>query len=160
MADIIPAFIGLGGVILGFVLSEGASYIRRRREQQQLTQAIKTLIRIEIDQNLAWLSEVAQRLDKEEQDVNRRQMFSLLISMPMPIWSHQLWESQLVSVPSALSTEMISKVHEFHGDLDNISKLVLGIRDNPKQVTYQVELANQCVDLIKNLIRKGNPIID
>ena len=72
--------------------------------------------------------------------------------MSMPLWSHRLWESQLPNVASTLNSESIRKAHEFHGDLDKISEMVLAINDNPNQVGYRKELYDQCVGLMNTLI--------
>jgi hypothetical protein len=156
--EIVSAVIG---VVLGFLLNELVNYLRKKGEKLQQSESIKTLIKIEIDQNLAWLSQVSQRLVKADQEVNGTkeiQLPNFLGRMSMPIWSHRLWESQLPNVTSALNPESIRKAHEFHGDLDKVSEMVLAINDNPNQVGYRKELYDQCVGLMNTLIQKGNPI--
>lgn len=158
MTEIIAAIIG---VALGFLLNELVNYFRKRGEQQQQSKAIKTLIKIEIGQNLNWLSQVRQRLDKAHEEARGPQEIDLpnfLARMSMPVWSHRLWESQLPNVALVLSPETIRQVHEFHGDLDKILEIILAMNDNPNQVSYRKELYDQCVELINKLIQRGNPI--
>jgi hypothetical protein len=158
MMEIVSAVIG---VVLGFFLNELVNNLRKRAEKQQQFKSIKTLIQIEIDQNLAWLLQVSQRLAQEDQESNGTKEIHLpnfLGRMAMPLWSHKLWESQLPNVASALNPETIRKVHEFHSNLDKISEMALAINDNPKQFGYRNELYEQFVKLMNTLIKDGNPI--
>ena len=158
MTEIIAAIIG---VLLGFALNEFVNHVRRRSEQSQQVKAIRTLIQIEIDQNLNWLSLVSERLGKETEEDRGQKEYLLprfLARMSIPLWSHRLWESQLPNAALALNQDTLRKVYEFHGDLDRLSEKIYAINENTNQVGYQNELYNQCVELIKKIIERGNPV--
>jgi len=149
------------GVVVGFVMNEAATFFRTRREERQRSQGVRTLIRIELDQNLGGLTNLDQRIQAEEgRDATtpgHLHLPAFLARMSLPAWSHTLWESQLPDVARALRPEALRKTHEFHRDLDNLSEMIVAIRDNPNQVGYRKELYDKCVGLIRSLLERGNP---
>jgi hypothetical protein len=116
------------GAILGFRLSERATRQREERTEKRQAGAIRTLLRLEIDQNLALLrdfwSEVNQVDESEEDpDLARLRLARRMVGLPVPHWCHTMWKSQTPLLVVALSEEEIKQVHNLHIGLDAIAAI-------------------------------------
>ena len=98
------AVIGVCGTIVGVVLGFRLSSRRDRKAKDEKRVAIHEMLRTEIQHNLDQLKEWKA-------------------STPLPVQSHQIWQSQLEAVPSALKPEDVKKVHSFYYDLYGLRKL-------------------------------------
>lgn len=125
---IIGGGLGIAGTVLGYRLNEHNSRRREEETEEEQARAIRTLLSVEIEQNIAWLRDFVSRVKQPDGadsgkettplDVARR-----LTQMPMPGWSHKMWESQLQWVKLALDDKQISQVHLFHKQLDRIGEI-------------------------------------
>lgn len=119
------------GTIVGFVLNEVATRQRERRLKKGQIQAVRTILSLEVDQNLAVLRDFwnkvnqVDRVDESEQDpeLAHLRLARRLIDLPMPHWSHKMWESQMSLLATALSEEEIKRVHDLHNRLDTIATI-------------------------------------
>jgi hypothetical protein len=75
-----------------------------------------------------------------------------LATIPLPPWSHRMWESLTALIPSALREDEITNIHLVHTQLDNLTKLQ-GI-DRESRSGWAVAFKQ----IVKELIEKGNPI--
>jgi type II secretory pathway pseudopilin PulG len=103
--DYIEVVAAIVGVILGFALSEVVGWIRRNAEARQRAEAVRAILRIEIDRN-------------------RRELEAMLKSNGvLPVQSNQIWESQLRSGANALTATEIERVHDFYYELYLLKKV-------------------------------------
>lgn len=122
---------GAGGVvlgtILGFLLTLGATGWQERRRKQELKHTVRTLLHLELEQNLIWLEDFwrnkAQKFSGGTLDEVAFQKRISLIQELLPTWSHHMWESQASVLPVALSEEQIKAVFHFHAQLDRFTTL-------------------------------------
>jgi len=123
------AILGVVGIILGFALSELAAWWRQNRTEKKQARAVRTLLTIEIDQNLAllrdWWSEVTDIDSSLLYDADDYYLIpaSRLIELPLPSWSHKMWESQSQFLAIALNHEEIRQLSEIHGGIDTIEAI-------------------------------------
>jgi hypothetical protein len=119
------AIIGLAGVILGFALSELATWWRQTRADKEQAQAVRTVIYLEIDYNLARLRSFWEQVNQPDSETNpvmvRQNKASRLINLPTPYWTHRAWESQMPLLPTALRDEvLIRKVHAHYALIETL----------------------------------------
>lgn len=135
------ALVGFEGAILGGVLSgvgnhygsvqswklnEKSTQTRERQREDKQIEAVRTLLRVELEQNKATLEQFWQQIHAElplegpEQQLRRlaKRFRSLSLST-----SSRLWESQLPLVPMALKKNEIERVLLIHAILDEIRQL-------------------------------------
>ncbi|MBC8264298.1 MAG: hypothetical protein H8E47_09275 [Anaerolineales bacterium] len=129
MSEAIFGVIGtIIGTILGFMLSEWATRQREERTEKRQTRAIHTMLRLEIDQNLALLRDFwskVNQVDESEQDPNLAclHLARRMVGLPVPHWCHTMWKSQTPLLVVALSEEEIKQVHDLHNRLDAIAAI-------------------------------------
>lgn len=116
------------GTILGFALNEIATRLREGRTEKRQIRAVRTMLSLEIDQNFALLRDFwskVNQVDESEQDPDlaRLRLARRLIELPLPHWSHKIWESQMPLLATALREEEIRQVHELHNRLDTITAI-------------------------------------
>ena len=133
MSEAIFGVIGtIIGTIWGFVLSEWATRQREERTEKRQAGAIRTMLRLEISQNLASLRDFwgkVNQVDESEQDPDlaRLRLARRMIESPLPHWSHRMWESQMSLLTIGLSEEEIKQVHDLHNRLDAITRVGQGL---------------------------------
>jgi hypothetical protein len=121
--------IGFGGVILGFIMSEIATWLRQRSSEKQQAQATRILLSLEIENNLQLLRSFWERVGKAGAEAKDRRTASwrtanTIADLPLPNWSHRAWESQLGVLPQALgSNTLLREVHAHHAQLDAIAAI-------------------------------------
>jgi len=117
----IAALIG----VLGFVVS-GVNLVWILRKELRTRRSIRTMIDIEIEDNLARLQEFWSRADVASTVSNTQlanmQKNDALRMGPLPILGHGTWQTLAASVPVALRPEEIRRVHRFHAKLDEIAQ--------------------------------------
>jgi len=175
------------GTILGFALNELATRLRENRTERKEARAVRTLLSLEIDQNIAllkeWWGEVTEADSPEEDpDHYRRVVANRLIELPLPSWSHKMWESQTLLLPVALKREEIMQVYDIHSGLDRLaairSALVAAQREQQEDWRsargesggasllglslrfYHIapQLWPECERIVNELLAKGNPL--
>lgn len=128
----ISAIIGVVGIvigtILGFVLNEIARWWREKRAEKKQIRAVRTMLSLEIDQNLALLRDFWSKtkdvdLPEDKPDRHNLILVRRLSESPLPLWSHKMWESQMPLLATALSEEEIKQVHRHHNKLDAITAI-------------------------------------
>lgn len=122
--------VGLTGVVVGFLLNEGATFWRKQREEVKQAKAVRTILHIEIIQNLNALQNFWDEANKVEgtdnfsSDESRAHyMVGRLRRLVFPSWSYKVWESQLPLLPNALNVNEIKQVNHFYNQLNDITVL-------------------------------------
>jgi len=185
------AIVGLVGIVLGFALSELATRWREDRTQKRQARACRTLLSLETDQNLAllreWWSEVTDIDSSLPQDPHHHYLVlaSRLIELPLPSWSHKMWESQSQFLAIALNHEEIRQLSEIHGGIDTIEAIhsaltaaytqeqeaLRSVRSNtgsailpfglPLRFTAAApQLWTECERAVSELLARGNPLAE
>jgi hypothetical protein len=122
--------VGLAGVVAGFILNEGATFWRKQREEVKQAKAVRTILHIEIIQNLDALHNFWDEANKFEgtdnfsSDESRaHHMVGRLRGLVFSSWSYKVWESQLPLLPNALRVDEIKQVNHFYKQLNDITVL-------------------------------------
>lgn len=114
----ISAIIGIAGTILGFALGEVAARIRDARQNKRQVQAVRAILRLEMQHNLQLLRELWQRVSPEGRpagdDSTRRARAYELVGASMPAFQRDAIQSQLPLVSIALSESEIATVFSFY----------------------------------------------
>lgn len=122
------------GVILGTATSELSFWWRERRTNKKAAKRVRTMINVEIAQNLDLASSYFESLrnvyvddgvpeayrEPEPEDMSIFYVWRL-ISLPLPPWRNAMWESQLSELTTALSENQIMHCHRHYGHLDTIA---------------------------------------
>jgi hypothetical protein len=171
----VEIIIGFGGVLLGFILSEISTWMRERKSEQQQAEATRTLLSLEIEQNLVLLRSFWERVSKAKEGKEDEEEITLLITSaiadrPLPSWSHRAWESQMGVLPQAISSHAIlGQIHTHHTELDAIAAIrenIFVLRKAPLalvgvNVTFAWNapaLCAECERIVTELLSIGNPI--
>ncbi len=129
---LLGAIIGVGGVLLGVVLTSAVNWRQGRAREQQERRGVRLLLRLESAQNLQALSEFWDKVvsttfweigvgySPEEEEFHNRQR---LATVPMPVWGHLMWESQAGLMAMALYPTEIERVYRLHTDLEMFSAM-------------------------------------
>jgi len=116
---------------------------------------LRTMICIEIEDNLARLKQFWSSAESastfSRSPLSTLQKNDAFRFNPLPILGHRIWESLTASIPVALGADKIRKVHYFHAELDEISKLKEG-DDTPSKHAAHLREA------IERVIQNGNPL--
>lgn len=106
------------GVLLGFSLSQGASYFKEQATAKKLERSVRKMIYLEIEHNLTLLSllrdevTLARQIDKLDPQ-----------SLFFPTWHYKAFESHLSTLPEALNEDKIVRIFKFYGDLDKLTRI-------------------------------------
>ncbi|MGR3309264.1 MAG: hypothetical protein ACUZ77_00670 [Candidatus Brocadiales bacterium] len=165
------------GTILGFGLNEITRLFREKRTEKKQAQAVRTLLSLEIDQNLALLRDFLGKvkhvdMSKEKPVPRPLIMAQRLIELPLPCWSHKMWESQMPLLATALNEEEIRQVHLHHSKLDTITDIrtklyeeVKPLRDGEisEWASYRLSekvppLWEECERIVSKLFALKNPL--
>ena len=163
---LITAIATLGAAFIAFVLNEYKNQ-KNRNEQIKL---VRTLLSIEIAQNLKILSELWNNinleaksikvhpfegwiLDMSQDDERKVILAGKLINSNLPIWKDESWKSQHYFLPIALNENEIRIISDFYNDLYAInfiysSLLVLKEKDDKAYRIHQIKLKKQVDELI------------
>ena len=123
---IIGGGLGIAGTMLGYRLNERNSRRRQEEAEEEQARAIRTLLSVEIEQNINWLRDFVARVkqvDGSSREPGHLDLARRLTQLPLPGWSHKMWESQLQWVKLALDDRQIGQVHLFHKQLDRITEV-------------------------------------
>lgn len=122
------------GVILGTVMSELSFWLREWRTDKRAAKRVRTMINVEIAQNLDLARDYLESLTKdfvdsgtppgyresEPDDISYVHAWRL-VSLPLPPWRSVLWESQLSELTTALSEKQIMQCHRHYGHVDTVA---------------------------------------
>jgi len=179
------------GTILGFALNELSTRWREHRTEKRQARACRALLSLEIDQNLAllrdWWSEVTDIDSSLLYDPDDHYLLpaSRLIELPLPSWSHKMWESQSQFLAIALNHEEIRQLSEIHGGIDTIEAIhsaltgayaqqqedLRSVRSKtgsailPFGLTLRFHAAapqlwTECARVVSELLTRGNPLAE
>jgi hypothetical protein len=116
---------GLIGVIAGILLAEGFRWLREERRRKEERVAVRLLISLEIDDDLAALDVLASQLSEAEKviretdpELPRYGLACGFLDMPVPAWSRHMWDSQTAKITGALAPQEIKSIHALHSDFD------------------------------------------
>ncbi len=132
----------IGGV-LGFGLSEVATRRREAREEKRQAQAVRTIIRLEIDRNLAALKTFWTALKaKDNPDLGRRRKNILaeqFVNLSLTPFSRDSLTSQMSLLAFSLTDVQIEQVFRLYDRLDFLmtTRAVLSdaLRDEQQEMT-------------------------
>lgn len=114
------AMIVIIGVIIGVLLDEIFIGVREKRKEKKQSKSVRTLISLEIDQNLSSLTEFWNKLTNGISSLAFRDQF---VKMSIPNWSHNVWKSQTSFMPTALNEDEIKEIWNFHNQLNSITDI-------------------------------------
>jgi hypothetical protein len=80
------------------------------------------------------------------------QRWDALVTVPLPTFSHRIWEGLTSTIPVGLNENEIRDVHRFHARLDELIRFK-GISADPRS-----QWCKKVEGVINGLIEKGNPI--
>lgn len=122
------------GVLLGTVMSELSSWWRERRTDRKAARRVRTMINVEIVQNLSLAGDYFDSLKKvyidddvpegyrEPEPDNMSIVYVWrLVSLPLPPRRSAMWESQLSELTTALSENQIMQCHRHYGHIVTIA---------------------------------------
>lgn len=183
---IVAGVFGIIGAVAGVVVAERMARQREERAEQKQVVAVRTLLTLEIDKNLALLREFWERASEPQEDEAaldpdslHLRLASRLAYLPLPVWSNNAFESQLPIFPLALSEEEIRQVYDLRSGLENISDFYSkiatierpqgGFRSTtPQMVVGQIEqesfkkkmsaLWQGLEKSVNRILEKGNPL--
>jgi hypothetical protein len=136
LGDFVGVFGAIIGAIFGFLLSE----LRQWTTEGKQADRVRTMLKLEIEQNLFLLREFWSKASQAEllpePDFNIAQSF-LAISLPQ--WSRRVWESQVSLLPVALSEEEIKQIHSLYNRLDQIKEKSSQLFDLVSRIPSEIE---------------------
>jgi hypothetical protein len=116
------------------------------------------MVSIEIEENLnalrAFLSAAQTHVTLTAPHMVNMQRRDQFATAPLPTWRHAIWASLLGSIPLALQEQEIKGVHQFHFDLDELTRLKL----SSTGVSSGHEWFDNFEAQIDALSRRGNPL--
>jgi hypothetical protein len=110
---------GISFVIIGFLLSEIASYIKKNREENADNKAKRTMLKIEVDRNLFTINDILIKIkevtDKTEiNNENRATKGSVFSRYSDEIWKEDIYISQLNSLPKSFSNFEVNQIMDLY----------------------------------------------
>lgn len=121
----IEALFTILGTIIGFGLSELATFFRKRREDKRFTESVKTILKLEIDLNLQMFGEFWSQVNQlngaiEDLEARKRRLARRLIEVPLPALRKEALQSQFSLLAWAISEQEVIQVFQFY---DRLGKL-------------------------------------
>jgi len=113
-------FSGIIGAILGVL---GVWYWQWRIEKKQVA-AIKTLIIIDIENNIEALNKFYTGIINKKVEYQYKEVIWIdrVLEQDLPCWKRSVWDEKSVLMARALSKEKIIEIEKFHDLLSKISK--------------------------------------
>lgn len=139
------------GTIVGFILSETATFLRTRSAGKKQIAAIKATLVPEMDLNLGMIDAFIDIFSAiNPQDLTDEQQRAILSMFSH--WKEEVWKTQLSTLPQILSTDEVYQVNSFYYELQQITaKAQMPGHDLVKTI-------NTIKDTAKSLVEKGNPL--
>ena len=119
----------LVAAIVTVVLGVAFDVFRVWWRERAVKQRVRTIAKVEIDHNLKllegfWNPMLQVKPTTVKADFQILPEVRKLMELPLPVWSHKVWESQLAMVASSLKEEEIKQVHLFHTQLAAITSIL------------------------------------
>ncbi|WP_017300653.1 hypothetical protein [Nodosilinea nodulosa] len=181
-----PAIASLLGVFIGFLLNFLRDSYKENRVANKEKKSIRTLIRLEIQQNIDELKlfweQVVKEISEDEISVfaTGRQITSRLLKLsksPFPEWRCKAWESQMTRVPAAFEDNEIVQIQSTYKRMSKITSLLNLLPRGPINIgvsmaeatfssggflidNYEDELSfwKDFEVLVLSVIESGNPV--
>jgi len=123
--------------------------------ERKIRTRIRTMLSIELEHNLTALRAFSPSAQNSATFTaamlpGRDQ----LAIAPLPSWKHGIWDCLLASIPLALREQEIRNVHQFHLDLDELTKLKM----SSAGVASGHEWFDNFEARINALLLRGNPL--
>jgi hypothetical protein len=148
------------GAVAGFVVWF-FSWLWRLWTDRRARNRIRSMIRIEIDDNLdalhLFLEAVDRRVSFTSSPLARMQRGDALSALDLPMFSHRIWEALTASVPVGLNETEIQKVHRFHAKLDELARLKGLSHDTQSQWHREVDTLIDAIVSLGNPLHRGAP---
>jgi hypothetical protein len=183
-ATIYAALIGVGGILIGIILSFCLESLRTWYRENNTKRRVRELLRLEIDHNLKELNEFWGEMRQVEPskiitDFQILPEVLKLTGIPLLMWSHNIWQSQLSLLHVALKDDEAKETHFIHRKLDEITNLHNKIlvtyaefkqpeptSNNPLGVSFHktafyhnsAQLFQQMKIIVSKLQARGNPL--
>jgi len=126
----------------------------------QRATGLRTMISMEIDENLAKLREFSKAVNGRiafppESSIAIVQRSDALRSQPLPSVSRRYWETTPTpSIAEALSSAEIEGVHQFYAQLDELARLKTDKSEYPRRSEWRKAFE----PVMQGLIERGNPL--
>lgn len=128
------------GLFIGFILTETGNWIHEKSKEKKQSKSVRTIISLEIEQNLSLLKDFWSKLkpivqekqknniDNELEEAERKKLIASefsnkFIEMPKLNWNHKFVDSQLSFMSLAFNKDEINKIMNFHSKLDAIAEI-------------------------------------
>ncbi len=126
---------------------------------QSKTSGLRTMISIEIDENLTkvkgFAEAVSRRVNLTGSPIALAQRTSALQSEPLPSFDRRSWErTPTPDLAEALSPTEIERVHHFYSRLDELARL----RNEKNKYSKRSEWRKAFEPILQALLERGNPL--
>lgn len=144
------------GAVAGFVVWF-FSWLWTLWTDRRARKRIRTMITLEIEDNLSGLRAFVAAVEVRVNFTNVSHLATMqrgdaLSAIPLPEFSHRIWETLTSSLPVGLNEDEIRQVYHSYSELNELTRLK-GISHDPRsQWRPEVE------GVLNGLLEKGNPI--
>jgi hypothetical protein len=139
----VEAIFTIISTVIDSVLSKLAQSRRDKKERTQRTEAVRTLLSLEIDTNLQELTDFwveANKTDEPAKDDDSRkvQLARRIIQLPFPNISRDALQSQMGQLPVAMDKEYLPRVLQVYNRLTRLQALrnVLAIASQEQKADW------------------------
>jgi hypothetical protein len=142
------------GAVAGFVVWL-FSWLWTLWSDRRAKKRIRTMLVLEVEANLKNLQEFCAAVDNKvafwkNQHLADMQRADALSTIPLPTFSHRIWETLTSSIPVGLDENEIRDVYHFHAQLDELVRLK-GIQRDARGHWY-----DEVNGVINGLLNEGN----
>jgi len=134
MDDATIVFVSVGGAILGFILSHLLLLHRDKKRLEREANALRTLINLEILDNLKHLHLYWEKLLVSEASDTSRPYPA--IPQPLPPWGSKMWESRIDLLPVALTDAELRKIFKFYKDIKYINDHLITLAQSQAALSF------------------------
>ena len=137
----------IAGVIIGFLLNTVYTWIKDTRNEKRVKENVRILVYLELEQNIELLKEYwGELMGKNPGDfIPELDFYGSLMLIPLPLWSHKMWEDQIPFIKLSFNENEIKKIHHLHLKLEKInliqSNFIASLSESEKNL-----LLNQTTD--------------
>jgi hypothetical protein len=137
MSDaIVGGLIGVGSIILGFALNSGWEWWRYKRQVQREREGFRTLLSVEILQNLTALLLLRGALESAlEYGDSRNVAYVFSVTAVMPEWQTTRWE--MPEAGKCLDSSELMRIGEWYIKLGGINLLYQRLMEQVRQVKWE-----------------------
>lgn len=109
------------GVYIGSKLNETTSRRMKEKDEKRQIESIRTLISLEIDQNLESLKNLWNKLKENSEDNDSLSLAQKLVKIPLPNFKHVIWEKQTSLLTISFEKEEIKNIYSIYSALDDLN---------------------------------------